>query len=238
MKKLLTLVILLSVTLLAACSTNTPRTMESLNMSAALKADESVAWRSCTFRVAWPEQTEPNWGVDLLLAHRVVGPVLEKFDNDIHRWRFHRRANRDAAGHQFTFMFYTGTSHARDIIAQIEQDELRQQLLEENLLEVAACDSPEDMLRPLISDTSDSNWPDSVQKHWPSYIMGVSSLWLGLIDEAVASVRTETSDIDQLIQQYNNANQTVTSLWQEYGEHAFLHHLNAIFGYEQLLIRY
>lgn len=237
MNKPLLLIILLSTTLLAACSTSTPRTNEPVSISAAITDDGSLAWRSCRFRIAWPEE-EPNWGVDLLLAHRIVGPVVISFGNTLQRWRFHRRANRDEAGHQFTFMFYTRSSQAQDIIAQIEQNPLREQLLEENILEFAECDSPNNTSQPLISDASDPNWPDSIQKHWPSYIMGVSSLWLGLIDEAITSKGIEVTNTNGLIRLYNEANGTVTSLWQQYGEHAFLHHLSAVFGYEHLLIRY
>ena len=73
MKKLLLVILLPAI--LTACTTTAPRTMIPLNMSAALTGDGN-AWRSCVFRITRLEQAEPNWGVDLLLAPKIVGPVL------------------------------------------------------------------------------------------------------------------------------------------------------------------
>ena len=91
---------------------------------------------------------------------------------------------------------------------------------------------------PGIGDTSDPNWSQSIQKNWPDYIMGVSRFWLGLINDAVAEAETDETDIEQLLQEYKQANETVTTLWQTEGEHALLHHLSAIFGYRPMQIRF
>jgi hypothetical protein len=207
-------------------------------MQSVMPDDPTAAWRSCTFRITWPEDTEPDWSVDLLLAHQFISPVLAGQGNDIYRWRFHRRANRDAAGHQFSFIFYTGSTRARAIIDQIQTNPLRSQLLDSDVIEAARCDSPTDTSRSGIRDTSDPNWTETMQKNWPSYIMGVSTLWLGLIDDAVQQVNINTPRTNALLRVYRMANDKITETWQQEGQHAFLHHLTAIFGYEELLIRY
>jgi hypothetical protein len=47
---------------------------------------------------------------------------LEKFDNDIYLWRFYRRAARDEAGHQFSFMFYASSLTAYSIYQDLSND--------------------------------------------------------------------------------------------------------------------
>lgn len=235
--KQIIVVIFFIVLLQTACSTTPSKPIGNISMQTAFD-DDTAAWRRCNFRVAWPEGSEPDWGVDLLLAHKLFGPVLHKYGNNIYRWRFHRRANRDSAGHQFSFIYYAGSRQANDFVQHVEKNDLWDKLLKNNILDVAECEKSEIISRPEISDSSDNYWSDSVQRQWPSYIMGVSNLWLGLIDDAIALVGTDTADMNMLVQQYTEANQIVTDIWQNEGEHAFLHHLNAIFGYEKILIQY
>jgi hypothetical protein len=229
---------ILIVMLLTACSTTPERGIDSIGMVTTISVDETMAWRRCLFKITWPEDTEPNLVIDLLLAHKIVAPVLTELGNDIDRWRFHRRASRDYAGHQFSFLFYTGSSLSKKITDKIQQNDLTNQLLEEKILEKMVCNIPEDISQPGISDTSDPTWSETVQKNWPSYIMGVSNLWLGLIDDAIVSLGTPEIDIDSMVQQYSEANDAITAIWQQEGRHAFLHHINAIFGYEEMLIRF
>ena len=231
--------VLLSFLLLAACSAAPgTRPIPSPSAQAATSADITPAWRICWFRSTWPEGEEPRWEIDLLLAHHLLGPIIAEHEGEMESWRFHRRAVRDNAGHQFRFLFYGDSSHAAEIIRQIEESPLREQLLENSVLESATCQNPNNMSMPDIADTSDPNWPETIQKNWPAYIMGISKFWLGLIDDATAEIGTEEKDIDELLEAYKQANRDVTSLWQTEGEHALLHHLNAIFGYQPLQIRF
>lgn len=199
--------------------------------------NEETYWWYCRFKVSWPEDTGVDLVVDLMLAHAVVGPVLKKYEQDILYWRFHRRAVRDGGGHQFSFIFYTDTEIATRIMTDLRSSELLQQALSENVLERIHFDEPANPTRPNIDDASDKNWSIEIRRNWPAFIMGVSSTWLGLIDD----VMTDTpaiGDISKLIEQYKQTESTITSMWNSEGLHAFMHHLSAIFGYEQLLIRF
>ena len=80
-----------------------------------------------------------------------------------------------------------------------------------------------------------SIWSATMQRHWPAYIMGISSLWLGLIDDAVGTINLE-DDLSMFLNQYREANNTVTAIWQSEAQHALLYHLNAIFGYQPMII--
>jgi hypothetical protein len=77
-------------------------------VSPAVVSDQIHYWWYARYRLEWPQGAEPDWPVDLLLADRVIKPVLQSHRNEISYWRFHRRAIRDEAGHQFSFIFYTG----------------------------------------------------------------------------------------------------------------------------------
>ena len=42
-------------------------------------------WWYARFRVAWPENADPSWHLDLLIAHLIVQPSLERHRPEIHR---------------------------------------------------------------------------------------------------------------------------------------------------------
>jgi hypothetical protein len=194
-------------------------------------------WWSCRFKVVWPPAQDPDFAVDLLLAHAVVGPVLREYGDGMALWRFHRRASRDKTGHQFSFLFHSDSGTAVEVFRKIVQTPTLREALSAGIVETVNVDDPGKPVRPRVEDTSDPSWSPSLQRSWPSFIMGVSSLWLGLIDEATAELPDEGSTIHARLESYRKANTRVTSIWHKEGQHAFLHHLNAIFGYEPMLLK-
>ncbi len=224
--------------LLTGCSSISQRQTQSVSYPLEDQHMVNPAWRSCFFKIYWPEESDLKFELDLLLAHQIVAPVLKQYGDSLYRWRFHRRANRDDAGHQFSFIFYSGSDVAAQISQKINQSRIKQRLIAENILETTGCTSADDAKQKHIEDTSDKSWPESVQRHWPTYIMGVSMTWLSLLEDVVPQSVNDEMDIDSMIAAYGDAEDQVNELWTEYGQHAFLHHLNAVFGYESLLIRY
>jgi hypothetical protein len=69
--------------------------------------------------------------------------------------------------------------------------------------------------------------------------MGVSQMWLHLISEIAEhnASRQAPSSLIEYQDFYRQVNESVQASWQEEGRHAFLHHLNAIFGYEPVIGR-
>ena len=67
--------------------------------------------------------------------------------------------------------------------------------------------------------------------------MGVSQMWLNLIAQVAGdNLRSDPPlSIEEIEAFYKQVNQTVTDLWQKQGRHAFMHHLNALFGYEPMI---
>jgi len=201
------------------------------------QSEDQKFWWGCRFKVAWDLATEPNLTIDLLLAQAVVGPVLETEADRLSFWRFHRRAAPDASGHQFSFLFYSEAQVLQDIATNIQQNPVLHQALEAQTVERLSCDDPKHPSRPKISAMSDAHWSPELQKHWPSFIMGVSRLWLGLINEVLADTPPQGDDFSQRLAQIRKAEEKIKAIWYQEGQHAFFHHLSAVFGYEPLLIR-
>ena len=221
---------------LSACArpplrTNT--TAPATGVTSDIKADQY--WWYCRFKIDWPETGEIDLAVDLMLAHAVVGPVLRQHRQEIPYWRFHRRAAIDDAGHQFSFIFYTDPATATTVMADLHQSAILQQLLTGKILERASFDKPNNPIRPDLKDVSDPDWSIEIQRNWPAYIMGVSATWLGLIDDFMPDAPA-TTDLQELIQQYRQVHERITAMWRREGQHAFIHHLSAIFGYEPVMI--
>ena len=163
--------------------------------------------------------------------------MLQAQQNDIQLWRFHRRAARDDAGRQFSFLFYAAPLTARNIFETLQSDPMVGKMKFAGVIDATVYDDPARLTRPNIQDTSDKNWPISIQKAWPYYIMGVSQMWLSLIAQvADDSLKGDPpASIEEIEAFYKQVNETVTDLWQKQGRHAFMHHLNAVFGYEPLI---
>ena len=194
-------------------------------------------WWYARFRLRWPEEEPVNWHWDLLIAHKIIAPTLDQFKGDIRLWRFHRRAARDPAGHQFSFIFYASAQTAYQIFDALRANELLAEMKLTGVLIADFYDQPDKIGKPGIGDTSDPNWPPAIQKSWPYYIMGASQMWLNLINETVADMppRSAALSLDENEQLYKKVDEIITSLWETNGQHAFLHHLNALFGYKPII---
>lgn len=190
-------------------------------------------WQQLCFHLALDEAREADFTSDLILADRVIKPLLRQESKQIVLWRFHRRAADDAAGHQFSFFYYSDHETASRLYDAVQTDtEVAMLSQRGKLLKLStSCRSTEHPEQ--LAALSDTNWDQAIQTSWPYFIMGVSAAWLQLIEEL--SLANETGHED-LYQHYAQVEQQLIALWQEQGQHAYLHHLNAIFGYEPLFI--
>jgi hypothetical protein len=192
-------------------------------------------WYAC-FQMEWPENEDPKWQTDLILAHKVLSPIIAQHQETIELWRFHRRALRDQAGHQFTFIFYASPQVARQVFNQVNSDPFLAEMKAGGILIQAHFDDTTFVARPHLEDTSDRRWSLPVQRSWPYYIMGVSEMWLHLIQEIVELNPSEVKpqSLQDYLAFYKKVEESITEAWKREGRHAYLHHLNAIFGYEPL----
>ncbi len=210
------------------------------NLSCSALKPEAVpkAWWYARFQINWPEVIEePAWSVDLLLAREIVAPVLVQFRNDIVLWRFHRRAGRDKAGHRFSFIFYSQPEVARKIYAALKANPLLNEMKEVGLIVDDSYDDTKEITRPGIESTSDRSWSLPLQKSWPYFIMGVSESWLDLVSQLAAAAPDKPSGLEQMVEYYQEISLVADKTWAKEGGHAYLHHLNAIFGYVPVDLR-
>ena len=225
-------------TVISGCSSNrsTLPLTSSPNNHYPVANFEGASWWTYQFKNVWPENGKPDGAIDLFLAQAVVAPVLKAHIADIPYWRFHRRAVRDASGHRFSFLFYSKPDTAYLIFAKLDESTLLKKAIAAKLVESVTKDDPDHPHSPGIEDTSDILWSLDLQRNWPSFIMGVSSLWLGLITDYMGSNPNDVEDVHALLEQYREVGDKVTATWRKEGRHALLHHLNAIFGYAPIAI--
>lgn len=196
-------------------------------------------WWYARFRIKWPENTEPSWHIDLLIAQEIIAPVLYQYSKEISLWRFHRRAARDTEGHQFSFTFYSSSGAANQFFTILRSSLLLKRMKRTGVIIQAIYDDAGKIIAPDIKDTSDGNWALPIRKSWPFFIMGVCQMWLSLITEISEEItkKQKSSSLKKMQEGYRQVNETINALWREQGCHAMLHHLNAIFSYEPILIR-
>ncbi|HHJ37902.1 MAG: hypothetical protein AXA67_07910 [Methylothermaceae bacteria B42] len=233
MKNLLFLITVLL--LISGCAANLSKKeqySEETPSDAALSKD--YGWWYAAFRFEWPANSAPLWHRDVMVAHRIILPVLKQYRPQIKYWRVHRRAGRDGGGHRFSFIFYATPQTAQAIYAQIETDPDLMAWRQKGMITQIHFDDFRQILKPDIEDTSDPSWPAIIQQTWPLYIQGVSEMWLALVEKLA-----EEFALDTLAEKpYRQVQHHLTLLWAHNARHAFLHHLNAIYAYETFWASY
>jgi len=189
-------------------------------------------WWSAHFYLPWTGDREPDWYLDAMLAGEVVAPALKPRFGTIPLWRFRRRAGSDASGHNFSLLFRSTPAVAAQVFAAMQARPALAALQGRGrVLRVAFDDPARPPVTAAIEATSDPAWPLELQRGWPYYIMGVSRTWLDLIEQSVARQQRPP---DEAV--YRQAQDEVSRLWETWGRHAFLHHLNAVFAYQPFLV--
>ena len=228
----------LVMTLTMGCAAVEPVASPSLEpIETTVKSPEN-GWWCARFVMQWPEDKEPSWHIDLFLAHEIISPVLYYHKNRVVLWRFHRRAVRDDTGHQFSFIFYASPETAREIYHAIKSDTRLAAMKRAGVIIRDSYDDTSRMSEPNVEDTSDLDWSSPIRKSWPYFMMGASQTWLHLITEIAGeiSIETKPSSVQEIEAFYQQVNASLQSSWREEGGHAFLHHLNALFEYESVII--
>jgi hypothetical protein len=217
-----------------------PAAAAAVPQAAAAPAHEAIpaplGWWHARFRMGPLERGEPAWEVDSLLANEVVAPVFGRHRGAIGLWRVHRRAARDGAGHQFSFIFQASPETAGRVYAALGESSVLAALRAARVVRETVYDPTDRVERPNVEDTSDRSWSPEVQRAWPAFIQGVSETWMSLVREEAGRVFGARAPIDpprveRLLAGYREVERAVGERWRDEGGHAFLHHLSAVFGY-------
>ncbi len=224
----------------SACSTVQIAPAPELHPAAAPLAAEHPerAWWQLRFKLTWPEGEIPDFSRHLLIADQIIAPALLEYQEDIALWRIHRRAGRTPSGHQFSLILYADEFTAQALAADVEANPLTGWLLEREMIEETRFHRRTREELAALEDTSDREWPLEIQRSWPYFIMGASQSWLLMVQELSAEkTLTGTVSYDDLLAHYAAVHEEVTAQWREFGQHAYLHHLSAVFGYQPIRLR-
>jgi hypothetical protein len=227
-------VVLFGVLLLAlgACAT-LPEEPPASEFVATVQTDDAEVprWWYLRFRLRRGEQGGVDSSLDLLIADQLLAPVIADKEKDIQLWRFHRRWALDATGHQFSFVFFSPSLVAKAVTRQVEQNPLLEKLRADGHLVEFRMDQVGRGRATDPAATSDTSWPPEIQREWPKFIMGASHMWLGLIQSEAAKQADPN-----LYVQYRAVEAILDDLWFNEANHAFFHHLSALFGYKPVRV--
>lgn len=221
---------------LCGCASLTTADIAPVEPESAVLDGSQNRWWSVRILWQWPTDSPPAWHLDLLAAHQIVLPLINTYEEDLTLWRIHRRAARDEAGHRFSLIFFSSAQTARAIYADVYADPLLGDLVAAGMVRQVQNESATSGRQLEIADTSDPNWSPAVQACWPLYIHGVSRMWLNLVSLTANSMLADADPgtIAETAELYRQVDAEITAVWQKEGQHAFLHHLNAIFEYQPI----
>lgn len=179
-----------------------------------------------------------NSPAHLLLAHDLFYPIIKEFENNIELWRFHRLIilyKEDNlilhSQHEFKFKFYSNIDIFNKIENKVKEYNNINKLIWEIVKKVECINC---LHEDKIKNDKDDKWPLSICTIWPYYINGVSRSWIELIKETMNNIYLvkNISDLtfSEKLSHYNLINNKMSQDIIKWGEHAFFHHLNIMFG--------
>lgn len=233
--------IALACLLLGACATTVQTTaypvIEPASIDTQIKLEE-LSWWQLRFKLEWAEDESPDLSSHLLLAEQVLLPVITEYEDQLRLWRFHRRAGRDSAGNQFSLIFLSDAETASQIESKIDQDAFILWLKQASFLEQTRFHrvGPEDLAR--FEETSDKAWPEAIQRSWPWFIMGASQGWLKQLQQiSQEEGLADSMSYEELVDHYTAVAKTMNGQWRDNAQHAYFHHLSALYGYQPVKMR-
>lgn len=191
----------------------------------------SPVWWYVRFRLARAAGDDVSSYLDTLIADQILASVIAQYGEDLALWRFHRRWARDSTGHQFSFIFFAPVPVAEALSEKIVRDPLLEKLTSDGHLVEFRIDAADPDQANDPAATSDRSWPVEIQREWPNFIMGASRMWLGLVQAEAA----KHTDLD-LYRRYQAVEVALDELWLNEANHAFFHHLSALFGYRPVRV--
>lgn len=193
-------------------------------------------WWEVGFHRPYNDDEDVQWQYDAFIAYQILKPII-KSNQELTLWRIHRRAASDNAGHRFAFIFYASQEVGAEIYQSVKEHPVVKALLSTSQVEHLSFYNISQELRSDIANTSDRNWPIELQKTWPYFIMGVSQTWLGLVEHYYEELDLgEETNLEDQLAAFKQVSDSIDLLWEQNGNHAFLHHLNALFAYKELYI--
>ena len=88
-----------------------------------------------------------------------------------------------------------------------------------------------------LEETSDKEWPEEIQRSWPWFIMGASQAWLMQVQQiSRENGLADSMRYPELLEHYRNVALSMNAQWRDFAQHAYFHHLSALYGYQPVKI--
>lgn len=208
--------------------------MKTKKKKQAVKLNNNRKWYFYRFRIKQDLLQNPRWWIDIVLIDRIFRIIVahnralsEKF-----LWRFHRRSGRVGAGHQVSLCCYFKQQDSELTSKLINEMAIFKMLSESGLLKEFFCEEGGDG----VEGSGDGSWDREIQKSWPYFIQGVSESILKMIEVIIDDLDTSIvfDNLLNIEDFYKAVSEKLDYIWLNQGSHAFLHHLNALFGYKPI----
>jgi len=173
---------------------------------------------------------------DLIIAHRILQPIINNYNQKLDSWHFHRRWKNDETGHLFNFFIKSEEMVKDTIFDEIEESKTLKILKDNGLVQETGCYEKLPNQNGLYVW---GEWPQSINRNFPLFVHSLSKLWLDMIDEIQNFVPTKSLDpenIDQLQVFYQQIEANLNNEWLYRGAQFTYHYVSGIFGYSPTLI--
>jgi hypothetical protein len=200
-----------------------------------------LAWHTFSFEI------DDNGGKahakesDLAIIDLCLRRVIDKYQDKLTLWRFHRRWTPGAQ--RLHLHAFTTRDTASEIKAFIQTSAVVKSFRAIGFLKVDPVWDEETILDIELITTrrgkSDSNWPDEFQECWPDFAQGCSQSLAVLIRQYSNTPEADLERMkpDELAGHHRQVEALLMARWDKWGSHAFFHHVHALFGYEPMTIK-
>jgi len=165
--------------------------------------------------------------IDLMIIDKTIRQLINQYGPNTN-WTFYRFAenkiNDINSSHGIQFKIENVTIHK--IKKQIDKNNTINQLSENGYIQ-------EINYYEKIS-IADPVWPLEMRQNWHFLANGFCKFILGLIQYHIITNKVNLSNnIEDRICEYKEINKEISKLYNNWSNHAFFHHISAIFGYEK-----
>lgn len=189
-----------------------------------------------SFRMKFPgkEVSHQQMWIDLFILDLIIKPIVQYFSsigefNQIAYWRVHRRSADDEAKHMFSFLCEMTEATLDKVVTMI--------LCNDYYIELKKSGYMIALVKRVENLRLSSEWCNTMVTAWPIFANGMSQTLMVMIDYLKTVEEPELNSFKDREEYYKSMHEKISSVWRVDGGHAFLHHLNAFFGYQGVEVK-
>jgi len=177
--------------------------------------------------------------IHYLIVEELLFNIVNRYEAIIYPWRLHRMFIKKKTN-EFKFKFYCSKWTFNFIRNKVLSNYSMQELLNKRIIKRVEYYKYPYGTNEIGSD-NDISWDYFIKEIWPYYICGVSKSWVYMIHKIFDKVKKENYlnnchlyPLENRLKYYEKVKNEIEWSWINYGNHAFFHHANALFGYKKI----